>query len=113
MEAHDITIFEQDGSVDVSLHLKFPADLDLRSAAEIARRIEQGDLRRPEVAAVQTHLEPLERTLSAREADAAAEIHAIADDRAARTRANRLKAGEDQAARDGRRPGGVRHPARG
>lgn len=76
MEAHDITIFEQDGSVDVSLHLKFPADLDLRSAAEIARRVEQAICARPEVAAVQTHLEPLERTLSAREADAAAEIHA-------------------------------------
>jgi divalent metal cation (Fe/Co/Zn/Cd) transporter len=62
--------------VDVSLHLKFPADLDLRSAAEIARRVEQAICARPEVAAVQTHLEPLERTLSAREADAAAEIHA-------------------------------------
>jgi divalent metal cation (Fe/Co/Zn/Cd) transporter len=76
MEAHDVTIFEQQGSVDVSLHLKFPADLDLRSAAEIARRVEEAICARPEVLAVQTHLEPLERTLTAREADDAAELHA-------------------------------------
>jgi cation diffusion facilitator family transporter len=76
MEAHDVTIFEQQGFVDVSLHLKFPADLDLRSAAEIARRVEEAICARPEVLAVQTHLEPLERTLTAREADDAAELRA-------------------------------------
>ena len=76
MEAHDITIFEHEGSVDVSLHLKFPADLDLRSAAQVSRRVEEAICARPEVSAVQTHLEPLERTLTAREADAAAELHA-------------------------------------
>src|SRR5213082_565303 len=41
LEAHDITIFEQDRSVNVSLHLKFAADLPLREAAETARRVEQ------------------------------------------------------------------------
>ncbi|MGO9321340.1 MAG: cation diffusion facilitator family transporter [Solirubrobacteraceae bacterium] len=65
-EAHDITIFEQPGSSSVSLHLKFPADLDLRTAHEIAERVEQAIRARPDVADVQTHLEPLERPLAAR-----------------------------------------------
>jgi cation diffusion facilitator family transporter len=76
MEAHDITIFEQQGSLSVSLHLKFPADLDLQDAAQIAARVERAILERPEVSAVQTHLEPLERTLGARAADVNADMHA-------------------------------------
>jgi cation diffusion facilitator family transporter len=70
-EAHDITIFEQPGSASVSLHLKFPADLDLREAHEIAERVEQAIRARPGVADVQTHLEPLERPLGARVPDEA------------------------------------------
>jgi cation diffusion facilitator family transporter len=62
-EAHDITIFEENGSSSVSLHLKFPPELDLRSAHEVAEQVEQAIRARPEVADVQTHLEPLERTL--------------------------------------------------
>jgi divalent metal cation (Fe/Co/Zn/Cd) transporter len=69
MEAHDITIFEQDGSASVSLHLKFPADLDLGSAHEIAERVERAICARPGVGEAQTHLEPLERRLAAREVD--------------------------------------------
>jgi divalent metal cation (Fe/Co/Zn/Cd) transporter len=65
-EAHDIIIFEQSGSSSVSLHLKFPADLDLRAAHEIAQRVEEAIRARPGVADVQTHLEPLERPLLAR-----------------------------------------------
>jgi cation diffusion facilitator family transporter len=76
MEAHDITIFEQQDSVNVSLHLKFPTDLPLAEAAEIADRVERAILARPRVTAVQTHLEPLERTLSARAADISADLHA-------------------------------------
>ena len=72
-EAHDITIFEQPGSVSVSLHLKFPADLDLRAAHVIAERVERAICSRPEVADVQTHLEPLERPLAARPADEGAD----------------------------------------
>jgi cation diffusion facilitator family transporter len=68
-EAHDITIFEQDGSRSVSLHLKFPAALDLRSAQAIAARVEQAIRARPGVIDVQTHLEPLERPLTARTQD--------------------------------------------
>jgi cation diffusion facilitator family transporter len=76
MEAHDITIFEQEGGVNVSLHLKFPDELELREAAEIADRVEGAICERPNVVAVQTHLEPLERTLSARPVDVSADIHA-------------------------------------
>jgi cation diffusion facilitator family transporter len=81
-EAHDITIFEQDGAASVSLHLKFPAELDLRAAHEVAERVEREIRARPEVAAVQTHLEPLERPLSAHAPDERAD--ASARDEAAR-----------------------------
>ena len=64
-EAHDVTIFQQQGSVSVSLHLKFPAELDLRTAHEIAERVEQAISSKLAIADVQTHLEPLERTLTA------------------------------------------------
>ncbi|HXR29051.1 MAG TPA: cation diffusion facilitator family transporter [Solirubrobacteraceae bacterium] len=72
-EAHDITIFEQQDSCSVSLHLKFPADLDLASAHEIAERVERAIRARPGVSDVQTHLEPLERPLTATASDAAAD----------------------------------------
>jgi cation diffusion facilitator family transporter len=75
-EAHDITIFEQRGSRSVSLHLKFPADLDVRSAHEIAERVEQAIRARPGVTDVQTHLEPLERPLAARAQDDDADLQA-------------------------------------
>ena len=68
-EAHDITIFEQGHTASVSLHLKFPADLDLRSAHEVAERVEHAIKQRPEVTDVQTHLEPLEQPLGARSGD--------------------------------------------
>jgi cation diffusion facilitator family transporter len=73
-EAHDITIFEQPGSTSVSLHLKFPADLDLRTAHETAERVEQAIRARPGVADVQTHLEPLERPLAARPREEGADV---------------------------------------
>jgi divalent metal cation (Fe/Co/Zn/Cd) transporter len=76
VEAHDVTIFERDGSAEVSLHLKFPADVELAVAAEVAARIERAIRLRPGVAAVQTHLEPLEETLRAREPDPVAERRA-------------------------------------
>jgi cation diffusion facilitator family transporter len=76
MEAHDITILEQQDSTNVSLHLKFPADLDLRAAAEIAARVERAIAARPGVGTVQTHLEPLERTLVQRPADTSADRQA-------------------------------------
>jgi cation diffusion facilitator family transporter len=88
MEAHDITIFEQDGLASVSLHLKFPADLDLGSAHEIAEQVEQAICARPEVQEAQTHLEPLERRLAAREVDGRDERQTISEiERLVRARA--------------------------
>lgn len=68
-EAHDITIFEQDGSDRVSLHLKFPADLDLQAVHAVAERVEQAIRAGPGVVDVQIHLEPLERPVVGRPAD--------------------------------------------
>src|SRR5207302_4318684 len=76
LEAHDIMIFERAGAVSVALHLKFPADLDLGSAAQIAARVERAISNRLNVAAVQTHLEPLEQTLRARAPDPRADAEA-------------------------------------
>jgi cation diffusion facilitator family transporter len=76
-ETHDVTIFEDDGTVTVSLHLKFPADLDLLHAHGVAERVEQAIRARPGVADVQTHLEPLELPLRAHPADARAERQAV------------------------------------
>ncbi len=70
-EAHDITIFEHGGTTSVSLHLKFPADLDLQTAHDTAERIERAIQEQPGVSEVQTHLEPLERPLSGQLADGA------------------------------------------
>jgi divalent metal cation (Fe/Co/Zn/Cd) transporter len=64
-EAHDITIFDHDGEFSVSLHLKFADDLPLEEAHAIAERVEQAIAAEPGVLDVQTHLEPLERPLTA------------------------------------------------
>jgi len=76
-EAHDITIFDHDGVSSVSLHLKFPDDLDLHAAHEIAERIEREIAARPGVSDVQTHLEPLERPLDTGHADSGADQRAM------------------------------------
>jgi cation diffusion facilitator family transporter len=76
-EAHDISIFEQQGATSVSLHLKFPDDLDLQEAHEIAERVEQEIRSRPGVDDVQTHLEPLERPLVARRPDEGSDLLAV------------------------------------
>ncbi len=64
-EAHDVALYEHDGTVSVSLHLKLPAELPLDQAHAVAERIERGLLERHTIDAVQTHLEPLERPLTA------------------------------------------------
>lgn len=76
-EVHDITIYAENGSASVSLHLKFPADLALQEALAVAERIEQAIRARPGVSQVQTHLEPLERQLSAHPAITSTDLDAI------------------------------------
>ncbi len=60
-EAHDISVFDHGDSCSVSLHLKFPDEMDLSEAHEVAERVGRAIRERPGVADVQTHLEPLER----------------------------------------------------
>jgi len=59
-EMHNIRIVSVDGGLEVSLHLKLPRDLTLEEAHRVASEVEQaiGEAV-PEVASVQTHLEPL------------------------------------------------------
>jgi cation diffusion facilitator family transporter len=95
-EAHDITVFEDGERAGVSLHLKFPHDLDLRSAHEIAERVERAVLELPGIDDVQTHLEPLERPLHARPASQPAD------------QATERSASELVRARTGREPERVR-----
>lgn len=65
-EAHDITIYEHDAHVSVSLHLKLAADVGMPEAHEVSERVETALLEEPGVDAVQTHLEPLEQPVPAR-----------------------------------------------
>lgn len=65
-EAHDITLYEQDDGVSISLHLKMPADVGLEEAHAVAERIEAALRAEPGVKEVQTHLEPLEQPLAAK-----------------------------------------------
>jgi cation diffusion facilitator family transporter len=76
-EAHDIAIFQREGVASVSLHLKFPDDLKLGEAHDIAERVEQEIRSRPGIGDVQTHLEPLERPLLARDSDQSSDGRAI------------------------------------
>ncbi len=68
-EAHDITIYEHDGQVSVSLHLKMAPDIPIGQAHEVAERVESAVRDEPGVEDVHTHLEPLEQPLAARPDD--------------------------------------------
>ena len=59
-EIHNLTVLEVGDALEVSLHLKLPGDLSLEHAHAIAEQVERAILEGvPEVASVQTHLEPL------------------------------------------------------
>jgi cation diffusion facilitator family transporter len=64
-EVHDITLYESNGHVNVSLHLKLAPELPLREAHEASERVEKAIEAVPQVESVQTHLEPLEQPHSA------------------------------------------------
>jgi len=67
-EIHNLALLEVGDSLELSLHLKLPGDLSLERAHAIAERVEQTILREvPEIAFVQTHLEPLSEAASAEE----------------------------------------------
>jgi cation diffusion facilitator family transporter len=65
-EAHDITIYEHDGRVSISLHLKLAPDVTIKDAHDVAERVEAALRAEPGVDDVHTHLEPLEQPVAAR-----------------------------------------------
>jgi cation diffusion facilitator family transporter len=59
-EIHNLSVLDLDGRIEASLHLKLPGDLRLEDAHEVAEQVEREIVQAvPEVAAVQTHIEPL------------------------------------------------------
>ena len=60
-EIHNLSVIDVgETGVEVSLHLKLPGELSLEDAHSVAEQVERAILRTvPEVASVQTHLEPL------------------------------------------------------
>lgn len=59
-EVHNVTAVALEGGTELSLHLKLPAELTLEEAHTIAEQVERAIREEvPEVASVQTHLEPL------------------------------------------------------
>jgi cation diffusion facilitator family transporter len=59
-EIHNLRLVDLDGATELSLHLKLPGDLPLEEAHEVAEQVERAICAAvPEIATVQTHLEPL------------------------------------------------------
>jgi len=70
-EVHNLRLVDVDGRTELSLHVKLPGDLPLDEAHEIAEQLEAAICAAvPEIAGVQTHLEPLAEASEAREVDA-------------------------------------------
>ena len=71
-EIHNLSVVSLDGQTELSLHLKLPGDLPLEEAHDVAEQVERAICRAvPEIASVQTHLEPLAETGSGEVVDAA------------------------------------------
>jgi cation diffusion facilitator family transporter len=77
-EVHNVSVLSVDSGTELSLHLKLPGDLSLERAHEIAEEVERAIVAAvPEVASVQTHIEPLAEEGAGRqpeEADVAADV---------------------------------------
>jgi cation diffusion facilitator family transporter len=59
-EIHNLSLVTLDGATELSLHLKLPGELPLEDAHAIAEEVERAIIAAvPEIASVQTHLEPL------------------------------------------------------
>jgi cation diffusion facilitator family transporter len=73
-EVHNLALVDVGGHKELSLHVKLPGDLSLEEAHAIAEQLEAAICAAvPEIAGVQTHLEPLAETQEAREEKAADE----------------------------------------
>jgi divalent metal cation (Fe/Co/Zn/Cd) transporter len=70
-EVHNLSLVDVDGRTELSLHVKLPGDLSLSEAHDIAEQLEAAICAAvPEIAGVQTHLEPLAEATEAREVEA-------------------------------------------
>jgi cation diffusion facilitator family transporter len=80
-EIHNVVVLDVGNRTEISLHLKLPGTLSLAEAHAVASRVEEAILTElPGVDAVQTHLEPLVETSTARAVslvDVAAETQSI------------------------------------
>jgi cation diffusion facilitator family transporter len=73
-EVHNIALVDVNGRTELSLHLKLPGELSLDEAHDVAEELEHAvRVAIPEIAGVQTHLEPLTEASAAAEVDADAE----------------------------------------
>jgi cation diffusion facilitator family transporter len=69
-EVHNLAVLELPGGVEVSLHLKLPGELPLEDAHAVAEQVERAIVEDvPEVAAVQTHIEPLTEAAAVEEVE--------------------------------------------
>jgi cation diffusion facilitator family transporter len=97
-EIHNLAVFDVDGRVEASLHLKLPGDLRLEDAHEIAEQVERAICAAvAEVVDVRTHLEPLAEEASAHEVavDAAAVERAVREETGAAPRELRFVKTDD------------------
>jgi cation diffusion facilitator family transporter len=70
-EVHNVSAVATDQGVEVSLHLKLPADLSLEEAHGVASDVEGAIADAiPDVASVQTHIEPLSDEVASRATEA-------------------------------------------
>jgi cation diffusion facilitator family transporter len=73
-EVHNVSVVSVDSGTELSLHLKLPGDLSLEQAHGIAEEVERAILEAvPEVASVQTHIEPLAGEAAGTAVDAGAD----------------------------------------
>jgi cation diffusion facilitator family transporter len=70
-EVHNIALVDVDGRTELSLHVKLPGELSLDEAHDVAEQLEAAICKAvPEIAGVQTHLEPLAEVREGREVEA-------------------------------------------
>jgi cation diffusion facilitator family transporter len=78
-EIHNLRVVSLDGVTELSLHLKLPGELALDEAHDVAEQVERAICAAvPEIATVQTHLEPLAEQGSGEEVEAGEIAAAVA-----------------------------------
>jgi cation diffusion facilitator family transporter len=77
-EVHNVSVVSVGSGTELSLHLKLPGDLSLEQAHELAEEVERAIVEAvPEVASVQTHIEPLAEEAAGTAVDPAADAELV------------------------------------